>query len=457
MTTESQQSPTTARTSNTSNFRGPDVPSPEDMYKCVHCGFCLQVCPTYLETGLEAESPRGRIALMKAVEEGRAEISESIVGHWDMCLQCRACEVVCPSGVPYGRLMEATRANVERVFKRGFKARRARSMGFKGVLPNPKRLDRIGGLLRFYQKSGLQTIARKTGAIRLAPGGSLEKYLPELGDKFFVASGQIIRPAGKVRARVALLGGCVMRLTHGATLEAVTRVLARNGVEVYVPEAQGCCGALNAHAGERDTAREMARRNIDAFLEVETDAIIVASAGCGSTMKEYHELLANDPEYVEKAAIVAELTKDIHEFLADLTFEPPRGSLATEGKDLKVTYQDSCHLGQAQRITAPPRELLNAIPGIEFVEMEESMVCCGSAGTYSLIEQGMSLRLGRRKAERIVASGADVVATANPGCVIQMEQALARAGEGAQVRYVIDLLDESYRRGDEDGDGADTG
>jgi glycolate oxidase iron-sulfur subunit len=418
------------------------------MYKCVHCGFCLQACPTYLETGLEAESPRGRIALMKAVEEGRTEITPAIVGHWDKCLQCRACEVVCPSGVPYGRLMEATRANVESTFKRGFKKRCARNIGFNGVLPNPKRLNRIGGALRLYQKSGLQTFARKTGAVRLAPGGSLEKYLPKLGDKFFVTSGQIIRPEGEVRARVAMLGGCVMRLTHGPTLEAVTRVLARNGVEVYVPETQGCCGALNAHSGERDSAREMARRNIDAFLEVETDAIIVAAAGCGSTMKEYGELLANDPEYAEKAEDVAERTKDIHEFLSELGFEKPQGSLATNGTDLKVTYQDSCHLGLAQGITAPPRELLNAIPGVEFVEMDESLVCCGSGGTYSLFEPEMSLRLAARKTDNIVASGADVVATANPGCVIQMEQALARAGEGAQVRYVVDLLDESYSVGD---------
>ena len=437
--------PTTGRTS---NFRGPDVPSPEDMYKCVHCGFCLQACPPYLETGLEAESPRGRIALMKAVEEGRTEITEAIVGHWDKCLQCRACEVVCPSGVPYGRLMEATRANVESVFQRGFKQRKARNMGFNGVLPNTKRLNRIGGALRFYQKSGLQTIARKTGAVRLAPGGKLEKYLPKLSDKFFITSGQMIRPEGEVRARVALLGGCVMRLTHAPTLEAVTRVLARNGVKAYIPESQGCCGALNAHSCERDSARDLARKNIDAFLEVETDAIIVAAAGCGSTMKEYDELLASDPEYADKAAEVAERTKDIHEILSDLGFEVPTGSLATNGVDLKVTYQDSCHLGHAQQITAPPRELLNAIPGLEFVEMEESLVCCGSAGTYSLIEQEMSTRLGDRKAGHIATSGANVVATANPGCVIQMEQALARAGEGAQVRYVIDLMNESYRLGD---------
>ncbi|MDP6822487.1 MAG: heterodisulfide reductase-related iron-sulfur binding cluster [Dehalococcoidia bacterium] len=447
MSTESRPTSTT-RASNTSNFRGPDVPSPEDMYKCVHCGFCLQACPTYLETGLEAESPRGRIALMKAVEEGRTEITPAIVGHWDKCLQCRACEVVCPSGVPYGRLMEATRANVETVFKRGFKKRRARNIGFNGVLPDPKRLNRIGSALRLYQKSGLQAFARKTGAVRLAPGGSLEKYLPKLSDRFFVTSGQVIRPEGEVRARVAMLGGCVMRLTHGPTLEAVTRVLARNGVEVYVPETQGCCGALNAHSGERDSAREMARRNIDAFLDVETDAIIVAAAGCGSTMKEYGDLLADDPGYAERAEEVAERTKDIHEFLSDLGIEAPKGSLARNGVALKVTYQDSCHLGLAQRITAPPRQLLNAIPGVEFVEMKESLVCCGSGGTYSLFEQEMSLRLARRKTGNIVASGADIVATANPGCVIQMEQALNRAGEGAGVRYVVDLLDESYRLGD---------
>ncbi len=431
-----------------SNFVGPDVPASEDMYKCVHCGFCLQSCPTYLETGLEAESPRGRIALMKAVEEGRTRITPAIVGHWDKCLQCRACEVVCPSGVPYGRLMEATRANVETVFKRPFIQRRARKMGFNAVLPNTKRLNRIGSLFRFYQKSGLQKFARKTRAVRMAPGGSLEKFLPKLSDKFFIASGQIIHPEGEVRARVALLGGCVMRLTHAPTLDAVIRVLARNGVEVYVPETQGCCGALNAHSGERDSAREMARRNIDAFLEIEIDAIIVASAGCGSTMKEYDELLSNDPEYADKAADVAERTKDIHEFLSELGFTEPTGNLAVGGNNLKVTYQDSCHLGHAQQITDPPRQLLNAIPGIELIEMKESLICCGSAGTYSLIEQEMSQRLGRRKSANIAASGATVVATANPGCVIQMEQALERAGEDTQVRYVIDLLDESYRLGD---------
>lgn len=432
-----------AATATHPGFTGPYAPRAEDMYKCVHCGFCLQVCPTYLETGLEAESPRGRIALMKAVHERRTAITPSIVGHWDLCLQCRACEVACPSGVPFGRLMEATRAATGPVIGRGWKQRTARSLGFNRVLTSSRRLNAAGAVLRLYQRSGLQKVARGSGALKVLPGGSLESSLPKLSDRFFAARGQVIHATPPRRARVALLAGCVMRLMHAPTMEAATRVLARNGVEVLVPEGQGCCGALNAHAGERDTAREMARRNIDAFLKEEVDAIVVAAAGCGSTMKEYSELLGDDPEYREKAAEVAALTKDIHEFLVGLPFEPPRGRV-----EARVTYQDSCHLGLAQRITGPPRALLRAIPGLEFVEMPEAEVCCGSGGTYALLQQEMSVRLGRRKARQIERTGADIAATANPGCVMQMQQSLERAGSAATARYVIDLLDEAYRAGD---------
>jgi glycolate oxidase iron-sulfur subunit len=426
-------------------FSGPDAPRQEDLYKCVHCGFCLSACPTYLETGLEAESPRGRIALMKAVNEGRLEINDSVVGHWDLCLQCRACEVACPSGVPYGRLMEATRSEVERNYKRPLKSRIARSVGYNRVLKSPALLRTIGRATKLYNASGMRTLARGTGFLKLLPGGieSLDKNMPDLRGGIFKADGRVVPAQGVQRARVAMLAGCVMTLMHAPALEAAVRVLSRNGVEVHLTRDQGCCGALNAHAGELESAREMARRNIDSFLSSEPDAIVVASAGCGSTMKEYDDLFRSDPEYMEKAGRVSSLTRDIHEFLAELPLIPPKGRV-----DYTVTYQDACHLASAQRITAAPRKLLDAIQGLKRVEMAESSLCCGSAGTYSISEQEMSSRLGRRKATNVVNTGAQVVATGNPGCALQMTNYLRDAGSPAKVRYVVQLLDEAYAAGE---------
>ena len=422
-------------------FTATDAPAEAGLYRCVHCGFCLPVCPTYLETGLETNSPRGRLALMKAVNEGRLRITDAVVGHWDLCLQCRACEEVCPSQVPYGPLMEATRAQVEEQFKRPARERLARKAGYHAVLPHPALLRAAGHALRLYQRSGLQSAVRASRVLKALPDNlhNMEAGLPDVKGSFFTAGGQVIRPSGLPRARVALLSGCVMPMTHGATMEATVRVLARNGVEVHVPGDQGCCGALNVHAGELETAREMARRNIDAFLADDPDAIITASAGCGSTMKEYGELLRNDPQYREKAECFASFVRDIHEFLVDLPFEPPKASV-----DLRVTYQDPCHLAHVQRITEPPRRILRSIPGLELVEMPEADVCCGSAGVYSLTEKDMSQRLGRRKAQNVASTGAAVMATANPGCAMHVQGVLRAVGEKSRVMYVVDLLDEAY-------------
>ncbi len=424
-------------------FSGPDAPRDEDLYKCVHCGFCLNACPTYLETGLEMESPRGRIALMKGVAEGRLAMTESVVGHWDLCLQCRACEVACPSGVPYGRLMEATRAQVEQEFKRPLRERIGRSIGYKQVLTSPVRLRWIGRAAKLYRKSGAQTLARKSGLLGLLPGDQeyLDESLPPLSDEFFVADGQVITAEGRPRAKVAMLAGCVMTLTHAPALEAAVRVLSRNGVEVHLTADQGCCGALNAHAGELESARMMARQNIDSFLSIDPDAVIVASAGCGSTMKEYSELFHDDETYLEKAERVSSLTKDIHEFLVELGLQAPTGAL-----DYTVTYQDACHLINAQRISSAPRQVLDAIPGLKRVEMPEAGVCCGSAGTYSITQKEMSQRLGNRKASNIASTGAQIVATGNPGCALQMASALKRVGSESRVRYVVELLDEAYSK-----------
>ena len=422
-------------------FSGPDAPKEEDLYKCVHCGFCLQACPTYVETGLETESPRGRIALMKAVNEERIEITPTVFRHWDLCIQCRACEVACPSGVPYGRLIEATKAEVERYRRPRLLPRLAAAVLLKRVLPSQRSMTALIAGLRLYQRSGLRRLVRWSRILRLISARlvSLEASAPEVPRSRFKAAGQVVSAAGERRARVALLSGCVMPLIHGPEMHAVTRVLARNGCEVVVPKAQVCCGAINSHSGDLDTARELARRNVEVFLEAGVDAVVVASAGCGIRMKEYGELLEGDPEYAEKAERLSTQVKDIHEFLVGLPFVPPAGRL-----DHRVTLQDSCHLAHAQRITEAPRALLRSIPGVEVVEMANSSRCCGAGGTYTITQRDFSLRLLDNKMNAVEDTGADVLATANPGCHMQLRQGIHRAGLSMDVRYVTDLLDESY-------------
>ena len=426
-------------------FSGPDAPSESDLYKCVHCGFCLQACPTYLETGLETESPRGRISLMKAVNEGRVGLTDGVIRHWELCIQCRACEVACPSGVPYGRLIEATMAQVQTKRKQGLIPRIVSDISMRRLLPHQSRLSMAVGALRLYQTSGLQRVVRKSGLLRAVSGrlSELEESLPAIPGTAFKATGQVIPARGEVRARVALLSGCVMPLVHGPQMHAMARVLARNGCEVVVPKAQVCCGALNSHVGDLETARNLARRNIDAFLDSGVEAIVVASAGCGSRMKEYGHLLGEDLDYAEKAGRVSAMTKDIHEFLVALPFQAPSGTL-----DYRVTYQDSCHLSSAQRITQPPRDLLQSIPGVELVELPKALVCCGAGGTYTLTERDFSLRLLDSKMNDVEETRADVVATANPGCLLQLQYGASQRRLPIDVRYVVEILDEAYRAED---------
>ena len=423
-------------------FSGPDAPDESELYKCVHCGFCLEACPTYVETGLETESPRGRIALMKAVNESRIEITPAVVRHWDLCIQCRACEVACPSGVPYGRLIEATMTQVESRRKAGLLTRLVSDLSLRRLLPHQNRLTPLVSALRLYQRSGLQKALRKSRVLRLASLklAELEGSLPTIPSTFFKAQGQVIGARGEKRARVALLSGCVMPLVNGPQMDAVVRVLARNGCEVVVPKAQVCCGAINTHVGDLDTARDLAKRNIDAFLASGVDAVVVASAGCGSRMKEYGHLLRDNAEYSEKAHQLSDMVKDVHEFLVELPFEPPKAALGS-----RVTYQDSCHLSNAQRITQQPRELLRSIPGIDFVELSTASQCCGGGGTYTVTEREFSLKILDSKMAAVKDTGADIIATANPGCVLQLQYGANRNGLPIKVRYVTDLLDEAYR------------
>ena len=423
-------------------FSGPDAPDESELYKCVHCGFCLQACPTYVETGLETESPRGRIALMKAVNEGRIEITPGVTRHWDLCIQCRACEPACPSGVPYGRLIEATMAQVERRRRIGLLGRVASNLSLKWLLPHQGRLTLLVAALRLYQRSGLQGALRKTGLLRLAPGklADLERSLPTIPSTFFKASGQVIPAQGERRARVGLLSGCVMPLVNGPQMNAVARVLSRNGCEVMVPQAQVCCGALHTHMGDLETARGLARRNIEAFLASGADTLVVASAGCGSRMKEYDHLLRDDAEYKERAHQLSEMVKDIHEFLVELPpFEPPKASL-----NYRVTYQDSCHLLNPQGVSRQPRNILRSIPGVDFVELEDSSKCCGGGGSYTITEREFSLKLLESKMTAVKDTGARILTTANPGCVLQLQYGVQMEKVPIEVRYVTDLLDEAY-------------
>lgn len=424
-------------------FGGPDAPAEADMYRCVHCGLCLSACPTYLETALETESPRGRIALMKAVHEERVEITPRIVAHWEACLQCRACEAVCPSGVPYGRLMEHTRAQVRAQGRQSPELRRLSRLFLRAALPHPRRL-RLGALLlRLYQRWGLRRLARASGILRRLPGDAaqLEASLPEMSRRFFRTSARPWPAQGERRRRVALLAGCVMPLMQAPTMRDAVYVLTRNGCEVAAPLGQGCCGALNFHAGDLDGGRAMARRNIDALLSVNPDAIITCSAGCGSSMKEYADLLSGDPAYAEKARRFSELTQDITEFLAGLPLQPPEQPLYR-----RVTYQEPCHLAHAQRIQQAPRAVLRAIPGLELAEMEQAALCCGGAGLYSTLQPGLSQRLQTRKLNYALAANAQEIITANPGCMLQLEQGLRRRSNATPVRHIVELLAEAYRR-----------
>jgi glycolate oxidase iron-sulfur subunit len=409
-----------------------DRPDPADLSQCVHCGLCLQNCPTYLVTGNEAESPRGRIHLIQAFNEGRIEATSAYRGHLELCLVCRNCETVCPSGVRFGRIMEAGRAQLEEAAPLTPRQRLFRWLLFHGLLPHRGRLRVLAGFLRAYQRSGFQRLAR---ASRLLPQSlrDADLLLPPL-PRPFEPRFDVYAAQGPTRHRVGLFVGCVMPLMYGPVHEATIRVLTWNGCEVHVPREQTCCGALNVHTGERKVARRMAQQNLRAFLSRGLDAIVVNSAGCGSTMKEYGQLLGS-----EQAESFARLTKDVNEFLASQDLKPPPRRV-----ERVVTLQESCHLVHAQRIKDAPRKILARIPGLEVREMAHPDLCCGSAGLYSLTQREMSMRLLDDKMRDVRQTGATTVATANPGCMLQLRAGLVRAGLRGEVKHVVQLLDEAY-------------
>ncbi len=415
------------------------VPIYEDYARCVHCGLCLNHCPTYRLWGLEADSPRGRIRQMILVNEDQLAVGPTFVKHIDQCLDCRACETACPSGVEYGKLVEHARARIERDFPRPLLSRIARDLAYRRLLPHPRRIAALARLIRLYQRSGLQTLARKSGALRLLGLADRERLMPRVDDSFFFDQlGKTYPAQGPRRARVAFFAGCVAQVTFSRLNEATIRVLTANGCEVVVPAGQLCCGALAAHAGVRDAARDLARNNLKVFLKENFDAVITNAGGCGSTLKEYEHLFSpEEPEHAQARAF-REKTRDVTEFLEKLGLSAPLKSLP-----LRVTYQDSCHLAHGQKIREAPRNLLLAIPGIELVEMPLSDHCCGSAGVYNVTETKTSLELLAEKMRCAAGTRAQAIVTANPGCILQLRAGAALHNTGQEVLHVVELLDKA--------------
>ena len=411
-----------------------------DLDRCVHCGLCLNACPTYRELGLEMDSPRGRIYQMVQVADG-APITASYVRHIGLCLACRGCESACPSGVRYGKMVEDARAEIEAHVKRGWLLQRIRRFAFTRVLESRRALTAAGTLLYLYQVSGVKALIRALGFLKLAGTlGDIAQLAPSADPPFFFNQiGKTFPAEGRQRYRVAFLAGCVANVSFARLNEATVRVLQKNGCEVVIPAGQGCCGALHVHAGLPEDARRLARRNIDAILDGGFDAIITNAAGCGSTLKEYGELLADDPPYNARAREFAGLMRDVLEFLAGIELNREMTAL-----NRTVTYQDSCHLAHGQRVRTAPRALLAAIPGLQFREMRSPDICCGSAGIYNVIENAMSMRILAEKMKTVNATGAEIIATANPGCLLQLEAGVRLHGTRQKVVHVVQLLDEAY-------------
>ncbi|HET7506542.1 MAG TPA: heterodisulfide reductase-related iron-sulfur binding cluster [Kofleriaceae bacterium] len=408
---------------------------------CVHCGFCLPACPTYQSWGEEMDSPRGRIYLMKAIAEGKQPLTTSAVEHFDRCLGCMACVTACPSGVPYNVLIEDTRAAVERSHPRSLADRTFRGMIF-GLFPYPRRLKFAAFLQLVYQRSGLRWLVHRLGLARRLPRRlrNLEALMPPIGLRQLADRlPDHQAAAGTPRARVALLAGCVQRVYFPAVNQATLRVLAAEGCEVVIPEDLGCCGALSLHAGRDDEARRFAKAAIETLEHTQADAIVVNSAGCGSSMKEWGHLFEGDPDWAERAARIAARVKDVVELLAELGPVAPRHPLP-----IKVAYHDACHLAHAQRVRAQPRALLRAIPGLELVELD-SDTCCGSAGVHNLLEPESAREIGERKVDSVLAAAPELLVSANPGCTLQIQMLLRERGQDVRTAHTIEVLDASIR------------
>jgi glycolate oxidase iron-sulfur subunit len=417
------------------------------LQQCMHCGMCLPTCPTYDATLRERNSPRGRIALMRAVADESLEIGPEFADEMSYCLGCLACQTACPAGVDYAELFETARSDIERSGVRGGMQRGFwRWLTLEQLFMEPRLLRGAGRLLRFYQTSGLEAMVRRFKLTRLLPADlrRLEPQTPRMSPAF---SNELIAaretPVGETRYRVALLTGCVQDLAFASINRDTADVLLANGCEVHTPPLQPCCGSLHGHNGERELARDLARRMIELFPPDRYDAIITNAGGCGSHLRHYGRLLADDPSFAGRAAQWDAKLRDVHEWLVQINCRPP---LATPGDTLqRGTYHDSCHLVHGQRVAAQPRALLRLLPGFEWVELPESPWCCGSAGVYNITQPAQSAALLDRKIGHILSTGAKILATANPGCHLQLVRGLAEAGHALEMVHPVTLLARAYR------------
>lgn len=415
-------------------------PAQADLDKCVHCGLCLNACPTYRELGVEMDSPRGRIYLINAVNNG-APVSDSYLRHIDLCLACRGCETACPSGVPYGRIIEGAKAQARAYRKSGWAKTKLQRLVFGRLIHSRPALQAAGTLLYAYQALGIQKLVRVSGILK--PWKRLhvlEALTPDAEVPFFFSQiGQVFPANGELRHRVAFLAGCIANVAFSRLNEATIRVLQANGCEVVVPSQQTCCGALHLHSGFASDAERLARANIRALSSVNCDAIITNAAGCGSTLKEYDALLQNDSELRDEAVQFKAKVKDICEFLASIELQRPEIPV-----NAIATYQDSCHLAHGQKIKAAPRKLLRAVPGLEFREMPMADLCCGSAGVYNVVQNEMATAILEKKMSYAETTRASLIVTANPGCMLQLRAGVSLFGSGQKVMHVIEVLDLAY-------------
>ncbi|MBN6885830.1 glycolate dehydrogenase iron-sulfur subunit [Cytobacillus horneckiae] len=425
-----------------SNYLWKDAPDENKWADCVHCGMCLESCPTYEQTGQEQHSPRGRVYLIKSVAEGKLTVNEQFMDPVFACLDCRACTTACPADVDVGGLIEEARGQIRQAMPLTGWQGAVSKLFLHGIFPHDKRLQSLGGLLKFYQKSGMQTLVRKTKLINVMPKHlvEMEAIMPEINQpiKKKYKNNNIIKAKGETKREVAMLTGCVMDVMFSDINESTINVLTRNGNDVVIPKNQTCCGALHVHAGDRDMGRKLAKQNIEAFEG--TEKIIVNAAGCGCMMKEYEELFREEPEWKERAEKFSEKVEDISKFLHDTGYEKPKAELNT-----RITYHDACHLAHGQGVRQEPRDILLDIPGVDMVHMPNADRCCGSAGIYNITNPDMAGAVLESKMEN-VPDDVEMISMGNPGCMLQMAMGVEKYGRNQKIVHTVQLLDWAYQK-----------
>lgn len=423
-------------------FIGIDLPNDDVITNCMHCGLCLPVCPTYTLTGREKSSPRGRIRLIKSVAEGTLALTNGFIDEMNFCLDCQACETACPAGVKYGSLVETARNQIRLAGKETFSEKVLKRFFFRRGFARKTTLKFIARILRFYQRSGMERIVQLLALVKLFPRKlvKLQALSPRIHQNFFDESfAEVLQPQGNRQYRVGLLSGCLMNVAFTHINEDTVKVLLHHNCEVVIPKEQECCGSIQGHHGDFETARQLAKKNIDVFLKYEFDAIVMNSSGCGAYMKEYALLLKNDLEYYEKAKIFSSKVKDFSEFITEIGFQKPENSFLH-----RVTYHDACHLIHTQKISCQPRAILKSIPGIYYIELNEASWCCGSAGLYNIIRYDDAMKILDCKIKNIQATNAEYVVANNHGCIAQLEHGCKEAAIKTKVVHIASLLREVY-------------